>query len=112
MSVDLLGGLTVQTYLNGALQESAGAGSLLNLSLFGGTPEKRTIGFTTTQPFDEVRVPPTHWLVWPLISMFTMDCWHRPVVYLTRRRQSHRSVRRPRTMAAQLLTSRWTLAKM
>ncbi|MEZ4675868.1 MAG: hypothetical protein R2932_16710 [Caldilineaceae bacterium] len=57
MSVDLLGGLTVQTYLDGALQESASAGSLLNLALFGGTPEKRTIGFNTTLPFhDEVRV--------------------------------------------------------
>ncbi|MEZ4684353.1 MAG: cadherin domain-containing protein, partial [Caldilineaceae bacterium] len=56
LSVDLLGGLTVQTYLDGALQESASAGSLLNLALFGGTPEKRTIGFNTTLPFDEVRV--------------------------------------------------------
>ncbi|MEZ4675860.1 MAG: hypothetical protein R2932_16670 [Caldilineaceae bacterium] len=81
LSVDLLGGLTVQTY---PMAHCKRVLVLVHCSICRSLavvrPEqKRTIGFTTTQPFDEVRVRANPLLVLPLISMSTMDCWHRPV---------------------------------
>ncbi|MEZ4861098.1 MAG: CHRD domain-containing protein [Caldilineaceae bacterium] len=49
----LLNAFVLETYLDDSQQESVAAGSLLDLPIFSG---KRTIGFTTSQPFDEVRI--------------------------------------------------------
>lgn len=57
--VDLLEGVTLVTYLDGAVQETAeiGSGGLLNLSLIGGSQlSKRRIDFVTSTDFDEVEL--------------------------------------------------------
>jgi hypothetical protein len=58
VTLDLLGGTYVTTYLDGAVQEFKNAGGLLDI-LFGGTgiatSSKRRIGFITTKPFDEIK---------------------------------------------------------
>jgi trimeric autotransporter adhesin len=58
VTLDLLGGTYITTYLDGAQQEFKNAGGLLDL-LFGGTgiatSSRRRIGFITTKPFDEIK---------------------------------------------------------
>ncbi len=60
VTLDLLSGLSLRTYLNNGIQEtvSLGGGSgLLKLSLLNsGTPGHKRIEFTTTLPFDEVEL--------------------------------------------------------
>ena len=58
LNLDLLGGVFITTYLDGALQESKSANNLL-LNLIGSTgiatSSRRRIGFVTTKPFDEIK---------------------------------------------------------
>lgn len=53
LGTQLLNAITISTFNDGALQETKHGGSLLDAPLFSG---QRTIGFTTTKPFDEIRV--------------------------------------------------------
>lgn len=56
--VNLLSAITITTYRGGVMQESKGAGNLLNLSisLFGSTTDFYNVGFMTTKAFDEVQI--------------------------------------------------------
>ena len=54
LDVGLLNDITINTYLNGTLQESSNSGNLLiDVGAIGSTP-KAIIGFETTLPFNEV----------------------------------------------------------
>ena len=58
VSVDLLGSLTLATYLDGALQETASGSAVLDLTLLD-TPDAddpSVLSFSTTTAFDEVRL--------------------------------------------------------
>ncbi|MDD7888158.1 gliding motility-associated C-terminal domain-containing protein [Flavivirga sp. 57AJ16] len=59
LSLDLLNGITLRTYLDGVLQESkTGSSELLSVDsglLFTGT-ERSQVGFVTALPFDEVQI--------------------------------------------------------
>ena len=55
LAANLMGSTTISTYLNGVLQESSTAASLLNLSVLSGTGQT-TLGFVTTKNFDEVQI--------------------------------------------------------
>ncbi|MFH4965171.1 Ig-like domain-containing protein, partial [Gaetbulibacter sp. M235] len=57
LTVDFLDGITINTYLNGVLQESqTGIGNLLSVSTTLLTGDgRRVIGFVSTQPFDEIQ---------------------------------------------------------
>ncbi|MDH2208656.1 hypothetical protein N5J53_16730 [Empedobacter sp. GD03644] len=55
LNVDLLGGISIRTYLNGVEQETSNANNLLlNVGALGGT-SRGVMGFITTKPFDEVQ---------------------------------------------------------
>ncbi|WP_413533986.1 hypothetical protein [Empedobacter brevis] len=55
LNVNLLGGISIRTYLKGVEQEtSTQSNLLLNLKALGGTP-RSVVGFVTTKPFDEVQ---------------------------------------------------------
>ncbi len=56
LTLNALSGLTVRTYLNGAVQESYTAGSLADLTVLGGTGNLRGVQFTTSKAFDTVRL--------------------------------------------------------
>ncbi len=55
---DLLGALTITTYKNGAVRETASASSLLHLNVLGllGGPTKARVFIKTTMDYDEVRL--------------------------------------------------------
>ncbi|MCK7590038.1 hypothetical protein M0G43_05580, partial [Subsaxibacter sp. CAU 1640] len=59
LNLDLIDGITIRTYLNGALQETkTGVSELLSVDsglLLTGT-ERSQVGFLTTMPFDEARI--------------------------------------------------------
>ncbi|WP_460906900.1 Ig-like domain-containing protein [Spirosoma areae] len=57
-AVDLFSRLTITTYLDGVQKESRSAASLLDLSiaLFGTSTDFINVGFTTSQPFDELQL--------------------------------------------------------
>ena len=55
ITANLLGSTTINTYLNGVLQESSSASTLLNLPLLTGTG-LQTLGFVTTKDFNEVQI--------------------------------------------------------
>jgi len=57
IGVNVLSGLTIKTYLNGALRETSGSGTLVSLNslLLNGTGEQ-LVGFVTTQSFNEVKL--------------------------------------------------------
>ena len=59
LAANLMGSTTISTYLNGTLQESSTAASLLNLVVLSGTG-KTTLGFVTTKNFDEVQISITN----------------------------------------------------
>jgi len=52
---NLLGSVTIVTYLNGTEQERSNSSSLLDLVLLSGSG-RRTLGFVTTKNFDEVQI--------------------------------------------------------
>jgi hypothetical protein len=58
LQLTLLQGITLRTYLNGALRDTATYGGLLDLDLIGltGISGRTLVTFTTTQTFDEVRI--------------------------------------------------------
>lgn len=58
VSADILNGLTIRTYLNGVLRETkSGLNDLISVSTSLLTDDgRRTVGFITTQSFDEVRI--------------------------------------------------------
>ena len=58
LSVALLQNLSVRTLLNGTVQETATAGSLLTLQALGllGNPHEGFVGFTTSKPFNAVEI--------------------------------------------------------
>jgi trimeric autotransporter adhesin len=55
LSLDLLNGITIKTYLDGVLQDSNSGNSLLGLSLLSGTNES-LVGFNTLKPFDAIEI--------------------------------------------------------
>mgnify|MGYP001053416310 FL=1 len=55
LSLGILNGVYVSTYLNGQLQEVKSAGSLLSISILSVSNTKSYLTFTTTKPFNEVR---------------------------------------------------------
>ncbi|MEN9908689.1 MAG: hypothetical protein RLZZ540_1838, partial [Bacteroidota bacterium] len=55
LSLDLLNGITIKTYLDGVFQESNSGDSLLSLSLLSGTNESM-VGFNTLKPFDAIEI--------------------------------------------------------
>ncbi|MES2517960.1 MAG: hypothetical protein V4585_07625, partial [Bacteroidota bacterium] len=63
VNVNVLSGITIRTYLNGALRESSNSGTLvsLNSTLLNGTGEQLA-GFVTTLSFDEVKLEVTNLL--------------------------------------------------
>lgn len=58
LSLSLLSNLTVRTFLNGTQQEAATAATILGLSALGGSsiPDAGFLGFTTSKPFNAVRI--------------------------------------------------------
>lgn len=55
LNVNLLGGISIRTYLNGVEQETSNSNTLLlNVGVLGSTP-RSVVGFVTTKPFDEVQ---------------------------------------------------------
>ena len=58
LQLTLLQGITLRTYLNGGLRDTATYGGLLDLDLLGltGISGRTLVTFTTTQTFDEVRI--------------------------------------------------------
>lgn len=65
LGANLLGSVTIVTYLNGIEQERSNSSSLLDLVLLSGSG-RRTLGFVTTKNFDEVQIR-----VSSLISLLT-----------------------------------------
>ncbi|WP_417358994.1 Ig-like domain-containing protein [Galbibacter sp.] len=63
LSIGLLDGITISTYLDGVFQEDATGTSdgilALNTSILGSGNERGQIGFITTLPFDEVQITGT-----------------------------------------------------
>ena len=55
LSLDLLNGITIRTYLDGVLQESNSGNGLLSLSLLSGTNEN-LVGFNTLKSFDAIEI--------------------------------------------------------
>ncbi|MBD0726361.1 hypothetical protein B6A10_14370 [Flavobacterium sp. L1I52] len=55
LSLDLLNGITIRTYLDGVLQETNSGNGLLSLSLLSGTNEN-LVGFNTLKSFDAVEI--------------------------------------------------------
>ena len=53
IGVNLLGGVTITTYLGGVQKETSG-GNLISLQLL--SASRQVVGFTTTQAFDEVKI--------------------------------------------------------
>jgi hypothetical protein len=53
IGVNLLGGVTVTTYLNGVQKETSG-GNLVSLQLL--SSSRQVVGFSTTQAFDELKI--------------------------------------------------------
>ena len=53
LDLTLLEAITIETYLDGSIQNTATVGSLINLDLVSG---KQLVGFHTDLPFDEVRI--------------------------------------------------------
>lgn len=58
LGANLLGGITITTYLNGQLQETKSGSGVLDLSLLEGT-QKQFVNFKTSKPFDEIRIAVT-----------------------------------------------------
>lgn len=56
IGVNLLSGLQIQTYLNGTLRETSSSGTLLSVNSVLTGSGAQTVGFVTTQSFDEVRL--------------------------------------------------------
>ncbi|MBS0379718.1 MAG: hypothetical protein JSS29_14655 [Proteobacteria bacterium] len=58
LSLSVLGNLTIDTLLQGAVRESAGTGSLLRLNAFGNPTNASAafLGFATHKPFNAVRI--------------------------------------------------------
>jgi hypothetical protein len=52
-NLDLIGGLTIQTMLGGAVQETRSANGLIDLTI--GSATKRKIGFVTSKPYDRIK---------------------------------------------------------
>lgn len=55
LTVDVLGSISIRTYLNGALKENSSGSSLLGVGLLNGTGDY-VVGFTTTQDFDAIEI--------------------------------------------------------
>lgn len=56
VGLDILGKITVSTYLNGQLQETQGGDNLINGDILGFFNNKQSRGFTTNLPFNQIRI--------------------------------------------------------
>ncbi|RTZ06949.1 hypothetical protein EKL98_02800, partial [Flavobacterium bomense] len=56
LSLNLLGSITIRTYLNGTLKETASGSSLLGVGLLNGSGNNYVVGFNTTQDFDAIEI--------------------------------------------------------
>nr|WP_315197505.1 gliding motility-associated C-terminal domain-containing protein [uncultured Flavobacterium sp.] len=56
LSVNLLGSITIKTYLNGVLRETASDSSLLGVGLLNLSGNNYVVGFNTTKSFDAIEI--------------------------------------------------------
>src|SRR6478609_723864 len=56
LNVNLLGSITIRTYLDGNLRETATSASLLGLGLLNGSGTNYVVGFNTTKSFDAIEI--------------------------------------------------------
>jgi gliding motility-associated-like protein/uncharacterized repeat protein (TIGR01451 family) len=56
LSVNLLGSITIRTYLNGALRETSTGSSLLGVGLLNSSGNNYVLGFNTTKSFDAIEI--------------------------------------------------------
>ncbi|MDI6046131.1 DUF7507 domain-containing protein [Flavobacterium yafengii] len=56
LSLNLLGSITIRTYLNGTLKDTASGSSLLGVGLLNGSGNNYVVGFNTTQDFDAIEI--------------------------------------------------------
>src|SRR5690625_5535372 len=56
LSLNILGKITINTYLNGDFRNSASGNSLIASVGLLGSSDRYTIGFQTTDPFDEIQI--------------------------------------------------------
>ncbi|MES2575862.1 MAG: gliding motility-associated C-terminal domain-containing protein [Bacteroidota bacterium] len=56
LSVNLLGSITIKTYLNGVEKESSSGSSLLGVGLLNDSGNNYVVGFNTTQDFDAIEI--------------------------------------------------------
>ncbi|MDI5949799.1 DUF7507 domain-containing protein [Flavobacterium yafengii] len=56
LSLNLLGSITIRTYLNGTLKDTASGSSLLGVGLLNGSGNNYVVGFNTTQQFDAIEI--------------------------------------------------------
>ncbi|HKO76770.1 MAG TPA: hypothetical protein VJU52_06110, partial [Flavobacterium sp.] len=56
LNVNLLGSITIRTYLNGGLRETATGSSLLGVGLLNGSGNNYVVGFNTTKSFDAIEI--------------------------------------------------------
>src|SRR5690625_5144100 len=77
LSLNILGKITINTYLNGDFQNSASGNSLIASVGLLGSSDRYTIGFQTTDPFDEIQITLDGGLIG--LSVSTFNVYH-PVV--------------------------------
>ncbi|HEU4788203.1 MAG TPA: hypothetical protein VFS71_00795, partial [Flavobacterium sp.] len=56
LNVNLLGSITIRTYLNGTLRETSTGSSLLGVGLLNGSGNNYVVGFNTTKSFDAIEI--------------------------------------------------------
>ncbi|MGG7034558.1 MAG: gliding motility-associated C-terminal domain-containing protein [Flavobacterium sp.] len=56
LNINLLGSITIRTYLNNSLQETASGSSLLSAGLLNSSGNNYVVGFNTTQNFDAIEI--------------------------------------------------------
>ncbi|WP_281228990.1 DUF7507 domain-containing protein [Flavobacterium aquiphilum] len=75
LDVNLLGGITIKTYLNGTFRESVTAASLLSLGLLKFTGSDYVVGFNTKMGFDAIEIS-----VGGLVGLLTSVNVYYPVI--------------------------------
>src|SRR5690625_4669475 len=77
LSLNILGNITINTYLDGTFKNSASGNSLIASVGLLGSSDRYTIGFQTTDPFDEIQITLDGGLI--DLSVSTFNVYH-PVV--------------------------------
>src|SRR5690625_10916 len=77
LSLNILGKITINTYLNGDFRNSASGNSLIASVGLLGSSDRYTIGFQTTDPFDEIQITLDGGLIG--LSVSTFNVYHTVV---------------------------------